>query len=884
VNADTILTPTGVCCNLQHEASPAQRVPRMAVVVPSFKHSGLVREAVFSVVSQPQFADVDIVLVDDGCPDPQTYVVLSQFAAAWPNVHYIRQLNRGLSAARNRGIDFVLSRLPEAEAIYLLDADNLLADHALGAMQQALIDYPDSDWFYPDIRMFGIRAFFDYSGSFRTVVASLVNICEAGSLVRRRVFESGVRFDERMKLGYEDWEFWLSSIDKGFRGRHLPSLGLRYRKRAESMLVDSYRYDAQIREYMARKHEAIFQINEFNLLEHQQLPRFALIRPDGDGVLMLTDPALEGSTITRETLETNFWHQLREPTLAYVGGFYIVANSSVLDMLAKVGLLRWTLREIEISLLTKTFFALEIVSSTGEKLELRKAEAGRSAHLIALSHKTLSDVARDEHSHWIEALRNNMGRYNIHMVQLAVPTPYLHSRHLKPTAIGDLIQFCLHLRSHRLRTAPTVTMHDIDFGAPPLSSIIARARTHYGNGVLPPVAASQKGRIGFVVPICDFGGVEKVVFCVAQELRALGFKPSLIVLGAPYIQRLGEAVKAFEDLYILENRTIASSRGRSFVGTNLLSIGTEFRSQDLINLLATFEVVISSHSAEVLELMASVRKCGVITASYLHLFDRTQHGRYVGHPMLALAYEHTLDLVLTCSESLADEMAGLGVPRQKLTQIPNRASFKISEQRWSEINELREMRADGEIRLLYLGRLDRQKGMDRLFQIIMRIGEEPGMELRIIGKAIIKNNESDEIEQFTDYLEDPIYDNDGLSATYAWADVLLLPSRYEGFPLSVIEAMDHGVVPIVADCGAVAEAIDHEVNGFIVKQSQVVEEFATIIGDLKLDRHRLRAMQQAARVKVANWTWRDGVLTMVKKIEALRVRQLLQRTQRRVVD
>ena len=100
---------------------------------------------------------------------------------------------------------------------------------------------PEVGWVYPNIDMFGQEWNSDYSGEYSVLRHLEENICEAGSLVRRAVFERGARFDESMRLGFEDWDFWLGAIERGFRGKHLENFGFRYRRRPESMLSDSER-------------------------------------------------------------------------------------------------------------------------------------------------------------------------------------------------------------------------------------------------------------------------------------------------------------------------------------------------------------------------------------------------------------------------------------------------------------------------------------------------------------------------------------------------------------------------------------------------------------------------------------------------------------------
>ena len=213
--------------------------PVLAIVIPVYKHSVLLGEAVISALNQKTDFEFVIVIVNDGCPMAETHQACLDFVSGAPDrVHYIRRCNGGLSAARNTGIEHVLAAWESVQAIYFLDADNRLLPGALQRAFDALLETPEAGWLYPDIDMFGQEWNSDYSGEYSVLRHLEENICEAGSLVRRAVFERGVRFDESMRLGFEDWDFWLAAIELGFRGRHIEHFGFRYRKRPESMLSE----------------------------------------------------------------------------------------------------------------------------------------------------------------------------------------------------------------------------------------------------------------------------------------------------------------------------------------------------------------------------------------------------------------------------------------------------------------------------------------------------------------------------------------------------------------------------------------------------------------------------------------------------------------------
>jgi glycosyltransferase involved in cell wall biosynthesis len=96
----------------------------VSVVIPCYNQARFLGEAIESVLSQ-SFRDFEIVVVDDGSTD-ETSEVASGYEAGHHQVRLIRQENRGLAGARNRG-------LAEArgDLLVFLDADDRLLPEAL---------------------------------------------------------------------------------------------------------------------------------------------------------------------------------------------------------------------------------------------------------------------------------------------------------------------------------------------------------------------------------------------------------------------------------------------------------------------------------------------------------------------------------------------------------------------------------------------------------------------------------------------------------------------------------------------------------------------------------------------------------------------------------
>lgn len=94
--------------------------PMLSVVIPCFNHGKYLQEAIDSVLAQG-YANIEIVVVDDGSSDDTGAV-----AQRNPGVRYLRQSNRGPSAARNTGV-----RHSTGDVIVFLDADDWLLPHAV---------------------------------------------------------------------------------------------------------------------------------------------------------------------------------------------------------------------------------------------------------------------------------------------------------------------------------------------------------------------------------------------------------------------------------------------------------------------------------------------------------------------------------------------------------------------------------------------------------------------------------------------------------------------------------------------------------------------------------------------------------------------------------
>ncbi len=77
--------------------------PLISVIIPVYKVEKYLDRCVQSVLSQT-YENIEVLLVDDGSPDTCP-AMCDEYAAKHPKISVIHQENKGLSGARNTGID-----------------------------------------------------------------------------------------------------------------------------------------------------------------------------------------------------------------------------------------------------------------------------------------------------------------------------------------------------------------------------------------------------------------------------------------------------------------------------------------------------------------------------------------------------------------------------------------------------------------------------------------------------------------------------------------------------------------------------------------------------------------------------------------------------------
>jgi glycosyltransferase involved in cell wall biosynthesis len=236
----------------------------IAAVLPCYNQGSYAREAVDSLLSQTHVPD-EIVIVDDGSDDPDT---LAELNGEWPHpVRIVRRENGGAAAARNTGF-----RETASEYVLTLDTDDLLektfVERALVILESDDSAGAVTSW----LRLFGVsEGLWKSTGGFAPDFLA-GNQSGPNALMRRSFWDSAGGYDESMRKGFEDWEFWISGTsNSGQRVVIIPEPLSFYRKRDERTgLTVAYENKPEIVKYVTQKHEALYCEHVANVLYEKE--------------------------------------------------------------------------------------------------------------------------------------------------------------------------------------------------------------------------------------------------------------------------------------------------------------------------------------------------------------------------------------------------------------------------------------------------------------------------------------------------------------------------------------------------------------------------------------------------------------------------------------
>ena len=252
---------------------------KISFVIPCYNDINFIHNAVTSAINQT-YNNKEIIVVDDGS-DEKTKAVLKSIE---PKIdRLIVQDNQGQSSARNKGI-----KAARGEYIIVLDSDDFFEPTFTKRAFEIISNRDDvkiatcwgrriteSD----DV----IEIFIPVGGSISNFICE--NSAIGNSIFRKYDWEKVGGYDESMKQGFEDWEFYIRLLSSGGIVYVIPEVLFNYRSRKNSTTARANKIKYDLRRYILDKHQNLYQKHHLihaqyllKLLEREEFEKLKNLR------------------------------------------------------------------------------------------------------------------------------------------------------------------------------------------------------------------------------------------------------------------------------------------------------------------------------------------------------------------------------------------------------------------------------------------------------------------------------------------------------------------------------------------------------------------------------------------------------------------------------
>jgi len=251
----------------------------------------------------------------------------------------------------------------------------------------------------------------------------------------------------------------------------------------------------------------------------------------------------------------------------------------------------------------------------------------------------------------------------------------------------------------------------------------------------------------------------------------------------------------------------------------------------------------------------------------------TPHGIYpprsYSNALLKLTFDHTLgrfllnfsDKIIALSEHNRQVLLRIGAPAKKVAIVPNGVDLEeyMTLQRSKKI--LDELGSDGPL-LLYVGRIDWNKRLENVVESMPLILKEfPSAKFVIVGPDYAKYSNAllglaKKLKVEHSLVITGKVSREKLREFYSAANVFLLPSSYEGFGLSMLEAMSSRIPVIASPSGGPGDILSHGVHAWLLRKSTPDEIFKSVYGVLTDLRLRETLVKNAFELVKRKYTWK----------------------------
>lgn len=226
----------------------------------------------------------------------------------------------------------------------------------------------------------------------------------------------------------------------------------------------------------------------------------------------------------------------------------------------------------------------------------------------------------------------------------------------------------------------------------------------------------------------------------------------------------------------------------------------------------------------------------------IHGFVGKISGRRISNLIVKQTIKNALKKNVTlvgCCNAVATYCNNSYHTNRVLTVINGLQAIKVEDHQYIAKN--------GKCHIGYAATIDELKGWRILAEAYRRLTQDQREQCDLYFAGEVSSKDRADFERF-------ISDNEVHYLGYIprtgetfipFLDVLVLPSRTEGLPMSILESMQTGVVPIATRVGGIPELIENKSSGFLIDRD--ANELAEILGRLISDRSLLEKVKHESR-------------------------------------
>jgi glycosyltransferase involved in cell wall biosynthesis len=328
---------------------------------------------------------------------------------------------------------------------------------------------------------------------------------------------------------------------------------------------------------------------------------------------------------------------------------------------------------------------------------------------------------------------------------------------------------------------------------------------------------SRPEKVLLLLPSLHGGGAQRVFSVLLRHLDRTKFEPHLALLEAqgPYLKDIPSDVAVHE---------LKASRVRYAI-PRIVKVVKQVRPRTVLSTLGHMNLALTIAKPLLPDGTRLVIRESAVPSMFLA--DSTSYPR-IWAGLYRLFYRRADKIVCLCDAMVEDMAVNFKLPRQNLVRIYN----PVDVQRVRELAERGGNPYSGPgPHLLAAGRLSREKGFDLLLTAMPAVRKRfPKANLTILGEGPLGGDLAAQADRlgmsesvrFAGFLENPW-------PYFRYSSLFVLPSRYEGLPNVVLEALALQVPVVAADCPGAIRELEAAHAGIVVVPPEAPEALAEAI-------------------------------------------------------